>query len=191
MSKTHTYTSILDPSKGKGRERGHLSREVNEYEREGDRMGGKKGLKGCERWVSFSPPWRLTKLLCAFNTNGGIENYGVMWNDWLWVQVLIELSAYSEKPVTESEGRAVGRRIGAVSYVECSALTQHNLKHVFDVAVMAALVKRGAKKTTTRSANGFPSSSPPPAVRRRSHPAHQQTPNPSRWWKRPFSCCCA
>jgi len=63
------------------------------------------------------------------------------------VQVLIELSQYGERPVSESEGKATARRIGAESYIECSALTQHNLKQVFDVAVRAALIRRaGAKK---------------------------------------------
>jgi len=60
--------------------------------------------------------------------------------------VLIELSGYGERPVSEADGKATARRIGAESYIECSALTQHNLKEVFDIAVRAALVRRGAKK---------------------------------------------
>jgi len=62
------------------------------------------------------------------------------------LQVLIELSQYGERPVSEAEGKAAARRIGAESYVECSALTQHNLKEVFDIAVGAVLVRRGSKK---------------------------------------------
>lgn len=60
--------------------------------------------------------------------------------------MLIELSQYGNRPVSEAEGKAAARRIGAESYIECSALTQHNLKEVFDVAVSAALVRHGAKK---------------------------------------------
>jgi len=60
-------------------------------------------------------------------------------------QVLIELSQYGERPVTEAEGKATARHIGAEAYIECSALTQHNLKEIFDVAVRAALVRRGIK----------------------------------------------
>ena len=59
--------------------------------------------------------------------------------------MLIELSQYCERPVTETEGKATARRIGAEAYIECSALTQHNLKEVFDVAVRAALVRHGVK----------------------------------------------
>ena len=105
--------------------------------------------------------------------------------------MLIELSQFGERPISESEGKAMARRIGAVSYVECSALTQHNLKHVFDVAVMAALVKRGPKVASSDvvvpPSNGVQSSSPP------SSPSRQQlqptSSSRSRWWKRPFCCC--
>lgn len=61
------------------------------------------------------------------------------------VKVLIELSEYGERPVSEAEGKATARCIGAESYIECSALTQHNLKEVFDVAVRAVLLRCGAK----------------------------------------------
>jgi len=59
--------------------------------------------------------------------------------------VLIELSEYGARPVSEAEGKATARRIGAESYIECSALTQHNLKEVFDVAVRAVLVRHTGK----------------------------------------------
>lgn len=74
--------------------------------------------------------------------------------------MLIELSQYGERPVTEAEGKATARRIGAEAYIECSALTQHNLKEVFDVAVRAVLVRHGIKNVRkcpigrTSSGNG-------------------------------------
>lgn len=55
------------------------------------------------------------------------------------VKILIELANYKERPVTEAEAVAVARQIGAVSYIECSALTQKNLKEVFDTVILTAL----------------------------------------------------
>jgi len=40
-------------------------------------------------------------------------------------------------PITYSQGVAMGRDIGAVKYLECSALTQKGLKTVFDEAIRA------------------------------------------------------
>nr|XP_037274276.1 LOW QUALITY PROTEIN: rho-related GTP-binding protein RhoU-like [Rhipicephalus microplus] len=55
------------------------------------------------------------------------------------VKVLIELARYGEEPVPESAARHAAHRMGALAYVECSALTQKNLKEVFDTAIVAAL----------------------------------------------------
>lgn len=57
------------------------------------------------------------------------------------VKVLIELARYGEEPVPESAARHAAHRMGALAYVECSALTQKNLKEVFDTAIVAALRK--------------------------------------------------
>jgi Ras family protein U len=46
---------------------------------------------------------------------------------------------YGERPVTEVEARRLAAQSGAAGYVECSALTQHNLKEVFDQAIVAGL----------------------------------------------------
>ncbi|KAL7849024.1 hypothetical protein SRHO_G00206470 [Serrasalmus rhombeus] len=55
------------------------------------------------------------------------------------VKVLIELARRRECPVPEHDARTLADKIGAVTYVECSALTQKNLKEVFDAAIAAGL----------------------------------------------------
>ncbi|WAR18719.1 RHOU-like protein [Mya arenaria] len=55
------------------------------------------------------------------------------------VKVLIELAHYNEKPITEETAKQLAERIGAIDYVECSALTQKNLKEVFDSAILSSL----------------------------------------------------
>ncbi|CAN8009110.1 unnamed protein product, partial [Ixodes pacificus] len=57
----------------------------------------------------------------------------------LRLQVLIELARYGEQPVPEQSAKQAAHRHGALAYVECSALTQKNLKEVFDTAIVAAL----------------------------------------------------
>jgi len=48
--------------------------------------------------------------------------------------------------VTPEEAATRQREIGAVAYLECSALTQEGLKTVFDEAIRAALNKQNKKK---------------------------------------------
>lgn len=55
------------------------------------------------------------------------------------VKVLIELARRRERPVLEEDARALSEKIGAVTYIECSALTQKNLKEVFDAAIAVGL----------------------------------------------------
>merc|ERR1719337_137732 len=49
-------------------------------------------------------------------------------------------------PITFEEGLDMSRSIGAVKYLECSALTQKGLKSVFDEAIRVVLIGPQAKK---------------------------------------------
>lgn len=66
------------------------------------------------------------------------------------VDVLIRLDQRGAKPVAHSRARRLARRIGAQDYVECSALTQRNLKDVFDGAVHAAIRHKNLGRTSKR-----------------------------------------
>jgi len=48
--------------------------------------------------------------------------------------------------ISKEEGAKLAKEIGSVCYMECSALTQENLKNVFDEAVRAAINYEKQKK---------------------------------------------
>uniref|UniRef100_H3DJY3 Ras homolog family member Ua n=1 Tax=Tetraodon nigroviridis TaxID=99883 RepID=H3DJY3_TETNG len=96
------------------------------------------------------------------------------------VKVLIDLARYRERPVEPAEAQECAAEVGAVAYVECSSLTQKNLKEVFDTAILASLQ------------NG--SSDKPPAGRQKRRRKQRQTPDKMKslsksWWRR--YCCVA
>lgn len=66
------------------------------------------------------------------------------------VKVLIELAKYKEKPVSEDEATKLAHQLGA-QYVECSALTQKNLKEVFDTCILTSLNWADAELTRSKS----------------------------------------
>ena len=69
--------------------------------------------------------------------------------------MLIELARYGEKPVGELEAIRLADRLGARTYVESSALTQRNLKEVFDEAIVAALSSNDdLRRLTSASSSG-------------------------------------
>ncbi|KAF7670210.1 hypothetical protein LDENG_00043640 [Lucifuga dentata] len=63
------------------------------------------------------------------------------------VKILIHLAQQNTKPVPFSQARRLAQRIRDQEYVECSALTQQNLKDVFDCAVFAAIKHNSLKKS--------------------------------------------
>ncbi|XDV15769.1 hypothetical protein PO909_015773 [Leuciscus waleckii] len=65
------------------------------------------------------------------------------------VQVLIRLAGVLEKPVSRDEARLCARSIGAGTFAECSALTQKNLKEVFDGAILASIRRAEEPRTLT------------------------------------------
>ncbi|XP_006870644.1 PREDICTED: rho-related GTP-binding protein RhoU-like [Chrysochloris asiatica] len=71
------------------------------------------------------------------------------------VKVLIELDKCKEKPVPEEAAKLCAEEIKASSYIECSALTQKNLKEVFDTAIVAGIqysdTQQQPKKSKSRT----------------------------------------
>lgn len=118
------------------------------------------------------------------------------------VKVLIELARYGEQPVPEQTAKHAAHRLGALAYVECSALTQKNLKQVFDTAIVAALRSHSlgipqASFSTRPSPGGSSSSSSiglltnglVPFPRRRAFSLDRRSPNKGKktGWKK--LCC--
>lgn len=60
--------------------------------------------------------------------------------------MISKLQAKGLSVITEQEANQRTQEIGAVKYLECSALTQEGLKVVFDEAIRAALTKSDVKK---------------------------------------------
>ena len=52
---------------------------------------------------------------------------------------LKELTALRQKPITTQSGEKLAREMGAVAYLESSALKQAGIKDVFDEAMVTAL----------------------------------------------------
>ena len=56
------------------------------------------------------------------------------------------LRARYQSPITPYQGEAMRKKIGAVAYMECSALTQAGLRDVFDEAIKVVLFPDPVKK---------------------------------------------
>ncbi|AAS50954.1 ABR182Wp [Eremothecium gossypii ATCC 10895] len=69
-------------------------------------------------------------------------------------QVLQQLQAEGQRPVTAAEGSAVAGKIGAVAYLECSARTGQGVKEVFDTATRAALSGKPAASAGKKKVHG-------------------------------------
>ncbi|XP_033844634.1 rho-related GTP-binding protein RhoV-like [Periophthalmus magnuspinnatus] len=60
------------------------------------------------------------------------------------VNVLLHLQERNMAPVNFKQAKKLAKRIQAHDFVECSALTQHHLKDVFDSAIFAAIKNKWA-----------------------------------------------
>jgi Ras-related C3 botulinum toxin substrate 1 len=54
-------------------------------------------------------------------------------------ETLTKLESKRQAPITYEQGMQMSKEIGAVKYMECSALTQKGLKAVFDEAIRGAI----------------------------------------------------
>ncbi|CAF3428798.1 unnamed protein product [Rotaria socialis] len=71
------------------------------------------------------------------------------------LKTLLILDQQKLKPVTEKEARARAQQMHACTYIECSALTEKNLKTVFDTAVLAAIEYRDGNVSATESSTSI------------------------------------
>ncbi|XP_003375200.1 cell division control protein 42-like protein [Trichinella spiralis] len=60
-------------------------------------------------------------------------------------QIIKNLGDQGLSPITRSQGNKLAQKLHAIKYMECSALTQENLRQVFDEAVRAVLRPQPAK----------------------------------------------
>ncbi|XP_028903396.1 rho-related GTP-binding protein RhoU [Ornithorhynchus anatinus] len=97
------------------------------------------------------------------------------------VGVLIELDRGREKPVAGRAARLCADEVGAAAYVECSALTQKNLKEVFDAAILAGIRFSDAQQQHQHQQQ-------PPKKAKSRTPDKMKTLSKA-WWKK--YCCLA
>lgn len=65
-------------------------------------------------------------------------------------RIVKELREKGQAPITYPQGLKLGKDVGAVKYMECSALTQRGLKAVFDEAIRATLEPQKKTKKTKK-----------------------------------------
>ena len=67
-------------------------------------------------------------------------------------RVLKLLKLQGKRPLSKSDGNKLASQCKASCYVECSALTQHNVKNTFDEAIAVALELDHSSKHTPQCA---------------------------------------
>lgn len=91
------------------------------------------------------------------------------------LKTLLTLDQQKLKPVTEKEARARAQQMHACTYIECSALTEKNIKTVFDTAVLAAIEFRDTSSTMP-----LPSASILPFIEQQKHEQSTEKPHRTR-----------
>ncbi|CAF0871598.1 unnamed protein product [Rotaria sordida] len=117
------------------------------------------------------------------------------------LQTLLTLDQQKLKPVTEKEARARAQQMHACTYIECSSLTEKNLKTVFDTAVLTAIEFRDGNTTTTTTTTSLSSTSVLPIVeqqkqdqttnkqQRTRHHHHHHHSHSMKTWRKLVSGC--
>jgi len=77
-------------------------------------------------------------------------------------EAISSLKENNQEPISSEKGEALGKKIGAKKYLECSALTQEGLAKVFEEAVKIILFPKGgdhssSHKETSESTSSSPS----------------------------------
>ena len=114
----------------------------------------------CCRILSY-PQTDIFLLVFALDSRVSFENIRSKWRPeisrhapgtpFIIVGTKLDLRAGSSGFVGKDEGEALKSELGALKYVECSALTQIGLKQVFDEALKSVLMKRRSKDQQKRS----------------------------------------
>jgi hypothetical protein len=104
------------------------------------------------------------------------------------LKTLLILDQQKLKPVTEKEARARAQQMHACTYIECSALTEKNLKTVFDTAVLTAIEFRDLNASTV-----LPSTSILPIIEQQNSTTNKQRTrhhtHSTKTWRRLVSGC--
>lgn len=82
-------------------------------------------------------------------------------------QVREKLSKQKMSPVRKEDGERMAKELGAVKYVECSALTQYKLKDVFDEVCLSVSRMKGQMLTHTQAI--VAALEPPAQKKKKSH----------------------
>lgn len=66
--------------------------------------------------------------------------------------VIKQLKSQGKRPLSKADGNKLALQCKASCYIECSALTQHNVKSTFDEAIAAGLELNSSSKHTPQCA---------------------------------------